>query len=76
MITLSQYRSPFDRAVRAMQEWAAAQRQRKMDEGDLDEHGQPLTPEFPTWLTSTVALTWLPNMRGRSRPSLTVNYSG
>jgi integrase len=48
LITLGQYRRPFDRAVRAMQERANAQRQRELAEGDLDEHGQPRTPEFPT----------------------------
>jgi integrase len=47
MITLGQYRRPFDRSVKAMQERAAVQRQREIDEGDLDEHGQPRTPEFP-----------------------------
>jgi integrase len=48
VITLGQYRRPFDRAVKTMQEHAAAQRQREVAEGDLDEHGQPRTPEFPT----------------------------
>jgi integrase len=48
LITLGQYRRPFDRAVKAMQEHATAQRQREIAEGDLDEHGQPRTPEFPT----------------------------
>jgi integrase len=48
MITLGQYRRPFDRAVKTMQECAVVQRQREVAEGDLDEHGQPRTPEFPT----------------------------
>jgi integrase len=48
LITLGQYRRPFDRAVKAMQERADAQRQREIAEGELDEHGQPRTPEFPT----------------------------
>lgn len=47
MITLGQYRRPFDRAVKAMQEHAAVQRKREIEEGDLDAHGQPHTPEFP-----------------------------
>lgn len=48
MITLGQYRRPFDDAVKAMQGLAVVQRQREVDHGDLDVHGQPRTPEFPT----------------------------
>ena len=47
-LTLGQYRRPFDRAVKAMQAQAKEQRQQELDAGELDEHGQPRTPEFPT----------------------------
>ena len=47
-LTLGQYRRPFDRAVKAMQTQATEQREQELDAGELDEHGQPRTPEFPT----------------------------
>ncbi|MEE6135340.1 tyrosine-type recombinase/integrase [Mycobacterium sp. 050128] len=46
-LTLGQYRGPFDRAVKAMQDQADEQRQHELEAGALDEHGQPLTPKFP-----------------------------
>ncbi|WP_233272142.1 tyrosine-type recombinase/integrase [Mycolicibacterium smegmatis] len=47
-MTLGQYRWVFDRAVRELRTLAEAQRQADIEAGDLDEHGQPQTPEFPT----------------------------
>ena len=47
-LTLGQYRRPFDRAVKAMQTQATEQREQELDAGELDEHGQPRTPVFPT----------------------------
>ncbi len=47
-LTLGQYRRRFDSAVKAMQAQAEKQRQRELDAAELDEHGQPRTPEFPT----------------------------
>jgi integrase len=47
-LTLGQYRPPFDRAVKAMKNRANEARQREREAQELDEHGQPRTPEFPT----------------------------
>jgi integrase len=47
-MTIDNYRWVFDKGVKAMQEWAHAQRAEELAAGKLDEHGQPKTPEFPT----------------------------
>jgi integrase len=46
-LTLGQYRWVFDKAVRDLRELAEAQRRADIEAGELDEHGQPRTPEFP-----------------------------
>jgi integrase len=46
-LTLGQYRWVFDAAVRELRKSAEAKRQADMEAGNLDEHGQPRTPEFP-----------------------------
>lgn len=47
-MTLGQYRWPFDKALKAMQELAKEQRAKERADGTLDEHGEPVTPEFPS----------------------------
>ncbi|GAB3239975.1 tyrosine-type recombinase/integrase [Mycolicibacterium hippocampi] len=47
-LTLGQYRWVFDEAVRQLQRLAMDQRQAEIDAEELDEHGQPITPEFPS----------------------------
>lgn len=70
-LTLGQYRWVFDEAVRQLQRLAMDQRQAEIDAEELDEHGQPITPEF---LQSRRMLCGTPRRAFSLRPGRTSRW--